>query len=345
MKPPENAASKRKIALKKTSLKSSLSKRGDFNIDLESFFRNKIESLLIVSSWSERFRAEVGLKGVSQVWGLRPAWYLWIENAPGVFHLELIDTQEAAVNGTDLCKAIFTLKCYPYADGDRFQSFSFLEKKLIQSHFFDKTNTPAFEYQEKIPPDLYTVARLELTTDHEGHAALFFLETLDILRSRYARKTDQAFSIVNLSQQFDKGEIDRNIQGLEISYPLFDCILCLYANAQKQVPLQIQCSKLPGFEIVIGHGNVDVQRSDRIAGYKMGVLYAESDISQALDLINMQKGLIEPREDVFYDRMFQCSHYHSDRAEKRLPITINKQWWTLAHTQFQSDLASTCGCH
>jgi len=282
---------------------------------------------------------------VSQVWGIRPAWYLWLENSPGVYHLELIDAEEAAVNGTDLCKAVFTLKCYPYTDGDCFQSFSFLEKKLIQSHYFDKTNTPTFEYQEKIPPDLYAVAMLELTTDREGHTALFSFETQDILRNRYAQKTNQAFSIVNLNQHFDRNEIDRNIRGLEISYPIFDCLMCLYANTHKQTPLQIQCSKLPGFEIVMSHGNVDVQRSDCIEGYKMRVLYAASDDSQAIDLMNMQKDLIEPREDVFYDRMFQCGHYHSDRAEKRLPVTISKKWWTLAHTQFQSDLASTCGCH
>lgn len=215
--------------------------------------------MLIVSSWSEQFRTDIGLKGISQVWGGPPAWYIWLANAPGVYHLELLEAEEEKQNGKDFCKAVFTVKCYPYPGDACFQSFSFLEQKLIQSNFFDETHTPVFEFREKIPPDLFNVARLEVTMDHEAHMADFCIETLDILRSRYAAKTNQIFPIMDLSRQFGMDEIDRDIPGLEIAYPLFDCLMCLYANTGKQAPLQVQCSKTTGFEVVIEHGKSGCQ--------------------------------------------------------------------------------------
>jgi hypothetical protein len=52
-------------------------------MDLDSFFRNKVESLLITASWVEQVQQMLDLKGVSQVWGDRPEWYVWVEDAPG----------------------------------------------------------------------------------------------------------------------------------------------------------------------------------------------------------------------------------------------------------------------
>jgi hypothetical protein len=345
LKPLEISALKRKTVRKKTSSKSCLLNRGDINIEFESFFRNQIEGLLIVSSWSERFRADIGFKGVSQVWGGPPAWYLWLADAPGVYHLKLLQAEEEALNNTNLCRAIFVVKCYPYPDNGCFQSFSFLEQKFIQSKFFDGTHTPVFEYREKIPPELFNVATLELTMDHEAHMALFCLETLDVLRSRYADKADQVFPSMGLDRQFDKDEIDRDIPGLEIAYPLFDCLMCLYSNAGRQTPLRIRCSKSPGFEFMIHRGKLDIRPSDDITDYRLRVLYSSADCRQPTDMLAFRTGLMETGETTLYDRMFPCGHFHKDQGERKLPISINEKWWTLAHMQYVSELTSTCGCH
>ncbi len=301
--------------------------------------------MLIVSSWSERFRADIGLKGVSQVWGGPPAWYLWLADAPGVYHLGFLEAEGEVLNHTDLCKAVFIIKCYPYPDDGCFQSFSFLEQKLIQSHFFDDTHTPVFEYREKIPPELFNVATLELTMDHKAQMALFCLETLDVLRNRYEAKTDQAFPILGLDRQFDKGEIDRNIPGLEIAYPLFDCLMCLYTNAGRQTPLHVQCSISPGFEFMINREKLDIRPSDEITDYQFHVLYSLADCRQSADRLAMETGLMETGGTTLYDRMFSCGHFHKDEEERKLPIAINEKWWTLAHIQYVSELASSCGCH
>ncbi|BBO67798.1 hypothetical protein DSCA_17280 [Desulfosarcina alkanivorans] len=301
--------------------------------------------MLIVSSWSEQFRADIGLKGVSQVWGGPPAWYIWLADAPGVYHLALLATEEKKQRGKALYKAEFAVKCYPYPDDACFQGFSFLEQTLINSDFFDKTHTPVFECRGKIPPDLFTIGMVEVAMDHEAHMASFCIETQDILRSRYAAETDQFFPILDLDRKFVEGEIDRDIPGLKMAYPLFDCLMCLYANAGKQAPLQIRCSKAPGFEIVIERGNVNATPNKAINGYRLDVRYAATVRNEHNNNVLMQTDSKECREAFFYERMFPCGHFHEDQEDERLPISVNRNWWSLAHKHYVSELASSCGCH
>ncbi len=301
--------------------------------------------MLIFASWSEKFRAAIGLKGASQVWGPRPAWYIWLENAPGVYHLELINAGTNEVKRKPFCTALFTIKCYPYQHSDHFQTFSFIEQKLIKSHFFDETHTPAFEHQDKIPPHLFNISTLELTVDHDDAEVLFCFETLERLRSRYSQKTNETYSSLSIDKKFKKGEIDRNISGLEIGNPLFDCLLCLFSNASKRTPLQVQCSRFAGFEIRLQCGEPKVKRSDRIKGYRLRALYASSNNCQAPALMKMQNHGGKSREDIFYDRKFTDGHFHNHAGKEYLPITVNPQWWQMAKTQYESELASACGCH
>ncbi|WP_319522317.1 hypothetical protein [uncultured Desulfosarcina sp.] len=301
--------------------------------------------MLIVSSWSEQFRADVGLKAFSQVWGGPPAWYIWLADAPGVYHLALIETEEKKHKGKNFYKAAFAVKCYPYPDGACYSSFSFVEQKLIQSRFFDETHTPVFECREKIPSDLFNVAVLTITMDDEANMSSFCVETLDILRSRYASKTNQTFPVLDIARKFVVDEIDRDIPGLEIAYPLFDCLMCLYANAGKQAPVQVQCSRTPGFEVIIERGKVSAQLNKAINGYRLTVHYAVADCYEQINTEPMQFDIEECGEAPFYKRTFPCGHFHDEEVDGNLPITINKNWWSLAHRHYVSELASSCGCH
>jgi hypothetical protein len=301
--------------------------------------------MLIVSSWSEQFRADIGLKGVSQVWGGPPAWYIWLADAPGVYHLALMEALEEGQKGEVLCKAVFAVKCYPDPGAACFQSFSFLERTLIQSNFFDETHTPVFECREQIPPDLFNVAMLEVTMDHGAQRAAFCLETLDTLRSRYVAKTDQTFPVMGLGRQFDVGEVDRDIPGLKIAYPLFDCLMCLYANAGKRAPFQVQCSRTPGFEVAIAHGKMSANPNEAINGYRLAVFYAGADRNDQRNKAPTKIDSGEYRNASFYERIFPCGHFHDDEADGNLPISLNREWWSLAHKQYGSELASSCGCH
>jgi hypothetical protein len=300
--------------------------------------------MLIVSSWSERFRSDIGFKGVSQVWEGPPAWYFWLQDVTGVFHLALLNAEDVSVEKEGLPRALFAIKFYPYKHGGYFKSFSFLEKKLICSNFFDSTNTPVFEFRKKIPQDLFNVAMLEITMDHNAQQVLFRLEALDILRSRYVQMATQYFPALNLNRRFGSGEIDRDLPALEVAYPLFDCLLSLHSNANRQVPYHIQCSQMPGFEIAIKDGNAYDDAISDIQQYRLDVCYGSPRNDFAKHLMSIDEDSDGQKAKIIYDRTFPCGHYHDEDIQANLPIIINRKWWMMAHKQYTSELASSCGC-
>ena len=327
------------------SLKSFSSKKEGFSIEFESFFRNKIEEMLILSSWSEQFRSDIGFNGVSQIWGDRLAWYFWLADSPGVYQLEMMNTEEDMDIRGDRCTAVFQVKCYPYQESPEFQSFSFLERKLVQSNLFDDTNTPAFEHQGDIPPDLFTVATVEITMDLEGNATIISFESMDYLRIRYVQEAHQSYPIINLERSFNCQEIDRDVPGFQMGYPLFDCLMCLYANTFKQPPLEIRCSKSPGYEAIVKGGDVYAREINNIKGFKLSMFYSVKGLSSYPDMDCTLENSDEGSEDIIYDRSFACGNFHENKGDKKLPVMLNRKWWSLAHTHYESELTSSCGCH
>jgi hypothetical protein len=301
--------------------------------------------MLIISSWSEQFRSDIGFNGVSQVWNDRLSWYFWLADAPGVYLLEMMDPEEGTAEIENRITAVFKIKCYPYQEHPEFQSFSFFEKQLVQSTSFDHTNTPAFEHQGDIPDDLFSVATIEMAIDTEGHGALFSFESMTYLRTRFANKTRQTFPMINLSRNFGRREIDRNVPGFQMGYPLFDCLVCLYANAHKRTPDSIRFSASTGVEFIIHDNHVHARETDNIKGFKLDLFFAAMDFGSSSVGKHVLGGVSEEREHIIYDRQFACGDFHEDAAEKKLPMTLNRKWWSLAHTHYDSELASSCGCH
>ncbi|MFC1877572.1 hypothetical protein ACFL2E_09940 [Thermodesulfobacteriota bacterium] len=312
---------------------------------MESFFRNKIEEMLIVSSWSEQFRSDIGLKGVSQIWGDRLAWYFWLADSPGVYQLEMMNTEEDVDTREDRYTAVFKVKCYPYQERTEFQSFSFLERMLVQSELFDDTNTPVFEHQGDIPADLFTVATVEFSMDLEGHETIVSFESMNYLRNRFAQETHQTFSMINLDRTFGSQELDRDVPGFQVGYPLFDCLMSLYANTHKQPPRKIRCSKSTGYEAIIKDGNVHARETNDIKGYKLSMLYSATGLSSYPEGGFIIENSDDGGENIIYDRSFACGDFHENKEEKKLPMTLNRKWWSLAHTHYESELTSSCGCH
>ena len=59
--------------------------------ECESFFQNKIDSMLVTTSWVDNLKDLLGVEAVSQIWGNVPAWYVWLSDAQGVYQLQLVD--------------------------------------------------------------------------------------------------------------------------------------------------------------------------------------------------------------------------------------------------------------
>ena len=291
-------------------------------------------------------RKKLMITGVSQVWDDRPAWYFWIRDASGVYELELEDTAVASPKDVEWRQAALRLKCFPNVHGDLFDSFSFEERSLIKSPFFDATHTPCFEYRQHIPPNLFTVAALDYTIDHEDTVAAFTLESLDTWQTTFNCDTSIHFPLLGRSMAFKKGAIDRRVPGTRVGSVFFDRLLCLFSAFSKRPPEQVYTTSSNGFEYLCNRsGHLACVESSANRRTQVTVLYALSDTPLArCRVIELAAFLGSRSGDLIYDRTLSGHHSHlqSRRAENCPPL--NGQWWTLAREEHCSGLASACGC-
>jgi hypothetical protein len=82
----------------------------------------------------EKAKKQVGLNHVSHMWDQhRPYWYLWFDDCPGVYKMELQNSRTA--KGYDWL-ALFTIKYYPTETEPSFNKLSTLEKLCRTSDMF-----------------------------------------------------------------------------------------------------------------------------------------------------------------------------------------------------------------
>ena len=321
--------------------------------ECESFFQDKINSMLVTTSWVDDLKDLLGMEAVSQIWGDAPAWYMWLSDAHGVYRLQL----EAAMTdeNSQLNKqGFFSIKCYPFQHLTVFDTFSYEEQVLSRSGFFDDTHTPRFEDMQRIPDSLFNVAAMEYRVTQDGTMVCFTLESLDTLRWVYPEETLQHFDLIGKSRCYREGEIGRSVPGWQLGYPVFDRLLCMYAAYSKAKPVRVRVTRSPGFEYVhCGNQTFDCLAAPDTQRWTASIFFASPD---PCDMRIHQHGpdILAPEDEpdqveIILDRRFPCGHYHpiekmtSVQAVECVPI--NPLWWSLAETAYTSSLASTCGCH
>jgi len=321
--------------------------------ECESFFQNKINGMLVTTSWVDNLKDLLGMEAVSQIWGDIPAWYMWLSDALGVYHLQLVDAAVDENNPANK-QAFFSIKCYPFPNTTVFDTFSHEEQTLSRGPFFDDTHTPRFEEKEKIPDSLFNVAAMEYRVNQDDTLACFTLEGLDIMRSVYPEETVLDFDLIHKSRRYKKGETGRSVPGWKLGYPVFDRLLSMYAFYSKAKPVRLRIIRSPGFEYVHTGDHsfecVDVSDTHRL---EASVFFAHQDrLDHAMNINELD--IVAEEEDqaqveILLDRSFPCCHFHaSDKmafAKIDKDIPINELWWSLAEKEYKSELASTCGCH
>ena len=301
--------------------------------------------MLVTTSWVDDVKSATGLQAVSQVWGEKPAWYFWVSDTPGVHALQLEGITAPESDRQDWVSGIFAVKCYPVPHKNVFQSFSFQERSLVLSDSFDHTHTPRFSHREQIPDTLFNVAAVELNVDRDDSLALFTLESLDLMHISYDSDVIQSYPVVQKEKRFKKGETDRNVPGWDLSYPLFDRLLCLYSFYSKKTPLRLWLTRSPGFSYVFDNDHAVRVKAPEINLFSLSVLFGdkEADDSKAASVIRPQDRSDD--QEVVYDRSFHCDHFHRETDQPPHMPPLNEQWWSLAHSNFKSTLSSTCGCN
>jgi len=322
----------------------------DTDTACESYFQNKIDSILITTSWVDSLKELLGVDAVSQIWGDVPSWYLWLNAAQGVYKLQLSHALETKGNPT--CKqGLFSINCYPQPNTPEFETYSYEEKALLRSPFFDDTQTPCFENKERIPDHLFNVGVMEFRAHHDDSVACLTLESMDTLRWVYPEETVVNFDLIHTQKRFEAGDIDRAVSGWRMAYPLFDRLLCMFAFYAKTKPVRLCVTRSPGFEYRFSgdHTFACVNTPD-IHRLTASVYFASPGGCCGKDAI-LQTFFAQQEQqeegETLLDCTYPCGHVHM--TEKRAPVlegaTVNPLWWSLSETEYSSSLTSTCGCH
>jgi len=310
-------------------------------MDFDSFFRNKVESMLITASWVEQVQKMLDLSGVSQVWGDRPEWYIWIDGAPGVYALVFEEGGTTAATDQTLNVGQFVVKCYPYVTASVFDSFSPQEREMVTGELFDHTHTPRLEAKQRVPETFFTVGSLSFMLNAAETVAMLTFDSLDFLkRSMITVKTGQRNG---LNDAHGKSVI-RNIPAWQIGYPLFDRLISLYAFYSKQSPAFIGATRSPGFECIVDtHQTSESWVSDETQQYSTSVLFSNAADTEELVDKNWRAHL-DPEEKIVFEHASMHSACDLVASDGLPQVVINSLWWDLAHADFKSELASTCGC-
>lgn len=274
-------------------------------------------------------KQRVGLQAVSQVWETQPAWYLWIDEAHGVYKLQLAQAEQLDDRGRHL-NGIFTVKCFPYPQSPVFKTFSPEERELRISALFDETHTPTFEHLEQLPKDAFNVAMIECDMLTDGTFARFTLESLSTLKT-----------VDNAASDAGPQALRRCVPGWQLGWPFFNWLLAVYAYESRTMPTRIRLGRSPGFETVqISNRNVIYRDSLDIRCYTGTVVFGQTSDNPDIDKDLQEHG------DVLLD--CTCSNHEKpdpallERVSDLFPV--NELWWSLAEADYPSHLGSTCGC-
>ena len=307
-------------------------------IDFDSCFRNRIEAMLIKASWVGALRSMLGLRATSQVWNGRAEWYLWIDRAPGVYALSFIDGDTFHLGGRRLHEGFFTIKCYPYRTHSDFANFSADERRLVESDWFDATNTPRFEALAQIPDSLFCIGGFSLVIDPHGSLALMTVESLDELRLH------QPCCTLPEGHGPAATTLIRKVSGWTTGALLFDCLVGLYANFLKQPPLFAGATCSPGFESILGADATAACRPSR-NNHRRSLSIGFDLPDEAVGGIEaLWRDRLEPGEKILTAVRLPATARALRHGRLVRGLALNPVWWEIAGADFTSELNTACGC-
>jgi hypothetical protein len=310
-------------------------------IDFDSFFRSRIEGLLIRASWVGALRSMLGLEKVSQIWNGNAGWYFWLRTAPGPYALVFSEGQTIEIHGRRLFEGQFLIKCFPYPEYPGLSGFSAEERRLIGSDSFDDTHTPCFEAETGLPEWLFTVGSFALICDQEDTLNLLTYQSLDALR---IRELDHSGSGAGPDRPSEAARWLRNIAGWDIGYPLFDCLVGLNCHAAGQPPAFIGLSQSEGFDYrITGTTGVELCNSSKTTQTALTFSFNSSDIGTEW-IKTVWQNRLEAGESILAARRLTDSTEDAGQMDLPENIKLNPLWWKIAESDFRSELTSTCGC-
>jgi len=209
---------------------------------------------------SESARKMFSIKGISEKCSGHPGWYLWFEDKPGAYLLELVEAEsheaESGEHALDHISGYFQIKYYPdVLDTRLFETFSLSEQVTRKSSLFDTSGTPVFDADSEMHESLFATGRLDVSISTKENRVEFTLSAPDhwiTWHSRGYKITDQR----GVEREvLSPGEIDRNVPSWELSWWVFDRLISAFCYAKRAAPAVVAVFSKPGraFEVNGNH--------------------------------------------------------------------------------------------
>ena len=190
-------------------------------------------------------RGIVGFKGISEKLRGAPGWYLWFEDRPGAYLMELVEAEIAAdVDGSfpgrrSGVRGTYWIKYYPVADDHpSLAALSGFERAVRAGECFDATGTPDFDKGCDIPAASFLIGALETTVGADGDGLELDLESPD----RWITSVgDQQGTKAGVTERRD-----RDVPAWDWSWFLLDRLILTLCLGYRTVPRRVSLFEEPG---------------------------------------------------------------------------------------------------
>ena len=306
-----------------------------------------LDSVFRVVIPSESARKLFAIKGISEKCSGDLGWYLWFEDKPGAYLLELVEAESRKTeNGCDapcLLSGYFQVKYYPdISDDELFETFSFSEQAARMSRLFDKSGTPAFEAESEMNESLFVTGRLDVSRSPIGDFVELVLSAPDrwvTSHSRGLRIKDQRGADTEVLRA---GETDRDVPAWELSWWLFDKLISAFCYAKRTEPSAVSVFEGTGkaFEIDGSHIVAKESKKKTIREITSAVVFSlreQRDEQEPFDLDRYIASL-GARESLKKAVLIDLQTGLPTRDRQ----WINRQWWQFGQEEVMREDIALC---
>lgn len=190
-----------------------------------------VESLLMVLFPDGNARRAIGFHQISRIPDDTLAWYLWTDDRPGAYQVELAESA-LADPAPAATRADLVVRYFPALDEPAYATLSPTERRLRRSDVFDGTGTPRERHRAELDPGLFVCGVLRLAADDRFH----------LLALQVMAQTEWREHV----QRPDGAHLVRHLAGWDLTFPLFDKLVLAEAYVHRAVPVLARAGRMPG---------------------------------------------------------------------------------------------------
>ncbi len=276
-----------------------------------------VEALLMALFPDGNARRAIGFRQISRLVDDHLAWYLWTDDRPGAYLVELSESSGWDAWGAPV-RADLLVRYYPHPEEAAFATYSPVERRLRTSALFDGTGTPTLRGRAEIDPALFLAGVLRLSSLPSVSGLVLAL----LAQSEWREVVERP----------DGPHVLRRVPGWDLSFPLFDKLVLAQAYVNHLVPAAARAGRLEGMAWVRATDHSWSVRPDpALEGWSCAVVLSSGpEALSPVDALKALEGAADPTlsEEVIAETL---------TAPSTRLACIDPAWWQAHRWTFAPD--------